>query len=139
MNPIEILKFMGEQGARYKPSQLGLILSYLDAMIQDKRIIIIYEENQPYAFMAFSICNDMVQYLKKDLWAYLPHDPHGRTIYIEKLVSKSWNRELRLKFEEEILKLYPQLEKGIWHRYAKWGDRQTYTVRRNKECMKSRS
>lgn len=130
MNSISILKFMGELGARFYINRLQEVISYLESMIRDKRIIVIYDEDRIYAFLAFSIGEDAIEYWKKDIWAYLPHNPRGRTIYVEKLVSRGWNRELRETFERKILELYPHLETGMWHRWATWGDRKVITKRR---------
>lgn len=131
MNAIDLLLFMGELGKRYSEKDLLEAHYYLYRMIDDGRTIVIMEDGKVHAFICFSICEDFEQFYKKDTWDYIPHYPSGSIIYIELMICRKWTKELRGKFEELIIQRYPQLHTGIWHKYAKWGDRKVLTPRRN--------
>ncbi len=130
MRVLDILLFMGELGARYREKDVPLIESYFSKMIADGRVIAIYSNGIPHAILAFSICNDMVKYYQKDTWDYAPHNPYGHVIYVEKLVSKKWDKDLRKQFQHNILLRYPNVDTAIWHRYGRHGDRQVMYKRR---------
>lgn len=112
-----------------------MVLDYFQKMIDDGRIIVIKKDSKIHAFIAFSVTDNPEEFHKKGEWNFKTHNPSGKIVYIEKLISKGWNRDLRFQFEEMILKEYPNLERGVWHRWARWGDRKTFTVRRIKNAV----
>ena len=132
MTTIEVLKTIGEMGGRYKISEFNSIGEYIFKMLTDKRIVDIEGFNGGRAIIFFSICDDYDPFYKKDTWTYRPHFPDGNIAYIEKLISTKWDREMRELFENEILKHYPNAEFGVWHRFAKWGDRKVMRRRMKK-------
>lgn len=131
-NAIGIMKFMGECGARFSYKGLDHIISYIENMIKDQRVTVISENHKPIAVLFFSMTDNPQYFLRKGTWDYLPHFPQGKIIYVEKLVSRGWNKLIRKQFESEVTKVHPQIEFAIWHRYAKWGDRQVTYKRRMK-------
>ncbi len=126
INAIDILTFMGENGIRYKESELPKAMEYINKMVENNRVII--GENM-IAF--FSICNDFHPYLVKKTWDYLEHNPGGYIAYLEKAICPHWTREMRKAIEEIIVERHPTAVVGKWHRYAKLGDREVTTFRRN--------
>ena len=138
MDAIELMVILGEMKVRYRESDIEPGIEYFNSMIKDSRVIIIRKDYLPYAVLTFSITDEPDKYLKKGPWEYLSHDVNGKTIYIEKLISKGWDKELRRDFESTLTFLYPQIEYGIWHRWAKWGDRQVITkVKRRVENVRN--
>ena len=131
MDAIELMHLLGRDfHCVFHKSELELAILYFINMIKDERVIIIYEDKKPHAILTYSLTDDTDIFLKKKTWDYLPQNLLSKTIYIEKLVSKGWNKELRTIFEQMILKRHPQLEHGVWHRYGLWGDRKVMTKRR---------
>lgn len=130
MNPITVLKIMGSMGCRYLESKIHLILDYTTKMCDNGRVIIISDSKGPYSVMFFSVTDDPDSFLKKESYEYKSHDPLGKILYIEKLISLGWNKSIRQEFETEILKKFPQITHGEWHRWAKWGDRRVIAKRR---------
>ena len=124
MNAIGLIKILGEMGCRFKTSQFNDIIDYFALMLDDERVILISKEGKLCAVLLFSITDDPELHLKKESWEYREHDPQAKTAYIEKLISKSWNKDMRREFESELIRKHPQIERGLWHRYASWGDRQ---------------
>lgn len=129
-NIIEIIDFMGNQGIRFSDKTLNKMIYYISKMIEDKRVIAIYDEGL-YAIMFFSIGDSYEPFWKKETWQFLEQNPKGNSLYIEKIVCKRWKKEIRLQMEDEILKLYPKLIQCHWHRFGKTGDRQVFTKRRS--------
>ena len=117
------LKFRGE-------GELDSAILYFINMIHDGRVLEILEDGEPYAICAYSMTNDPDTFLKKGTWDYLPHDSNGSVVYIEKLASKGWDRRLRNIIEHIILTKHQQMEYGVWHKWAKWGDRKVISKRR---------
>ena len=114
---------MGECGARYTLDSLPSIVSYIERMLRDGRIACIENSNKVEGYLIYSICNNIDPYYKKKTWVYVPQEPNGKTLYVEKLVCKQWTKELRSKFEEIITEQHPNLYQAVWHRYGKVGDR----------------
>lgn len=130
MNVIDLMKSMGEMGTMYRAQDFNEILDYCALMLYDERVIMINDDSKPVAFVFYSLTDDPERFLKKGEYEYLPHDIKSKTIYVEKLVSFNWNRDLRALFERIVTTKYPQLENGVWHRRGKHGDRQVLTKRR---------
>ena len=130
MNPIYILKVMGEMGMRYRESKIYEILDYTMRMLDNGRVIIVYNNDIPYAVMFFSVTNNTEEFLKKDDWTYKSHDPEGNAIVVEKLIARGWNRQIRLEFESEIIKKFPNIQYGVWNKWVKQGDHTVKSRRR---------
>lgn len=117
-------------GLMYKESEIDDAILYCANMLKDERIITINKDGEIYAVMFFSITDSADEFLIKKTWEYRPHHPEGRVIYVEKIVSKGWDKELRSILERVARTKHPQIEYGIWHKWAKWGDRMVITKRR---------
>lgn len=130
MRTLELLKLMGDMGVIYSEDRLPEIVDYCAYMLRDSRIMMINEEGKPCAFIFFSITDDPEKFLKKAEYEYRPHDHWGKMVYVEKLVSFIWNRDLRVIFERMIIEKYPQIECGVWHRARKHGDSKVISKRR---------
>ena len=135
MTVIDLMKSMGEMGTMFREKDINDIIDYCALMLHDERVIQIDCEGKPCAFIFYSITDEPEKFLKKGTYEYFPHEPKSKTVYVEKLVSLSWNRDLRVIFERIIRDKYPQLEFGVWHRRGNWGDRKVVTQRRLK-CTK---
>ena len=127
MTYLDVLEIMHKVGYHIKRSVIHDVVDYVDNMLRDSRILVINRDGEPYALVLFSISNSYEPYFLKNDFDFLPHNPNGRIIYLEKLISKGWDKELRQQFEETILQIYPQLETAVWHRR---GDRKIVAKRR---------
>ena len=134
---LDILLFMGEEGIRYKTSEIEDVLDYVERMLSDERILVIYDDNKMNTVLFFSVCNDYMNYLRKPTWIYKEHNPYGKMVYIEKIVSKTYNKEIRLKIQHLIMSLYPTVRFGKWHVFGKIGDRETTTTPKEISCHNS--
>jgi len=112
------IAFLGECGLRYTKDHFITIYSYLDQMIKDGRIFMIYKDGIPVSFIAVSICRepDCQIYYFKDTWQYVSHDLNGDIAYIEKFVSLKYDRKLRLEIEKKIKELFKNVILGLWFR-----------------------
>lgn len=68
------------------------------------------------AFISISVCNNYEPYYTKPTWTYLSHKPVGNIVYIEKIVSREWNRKLRNLIEDKITQTYPTVQYAMWAR-----------------------
>ena len=130
MNAYDVVKAYGELGCMFREKIIEDVIDYFALMLYDERIILITKDSQPHAVICFSMTNDPDLYLKKKTWDYLPHEPTGKIIYVEKIICKKWDKELRSQFEHEISKRYPKMQYGMWHREGLWGDRKVISKRR---------
>ena len=130
MNAIELAKVLGEIGMKFYESQLQEMVRYFSLMLDNHRVIVINKDGSPYSVFFFSITDDPDHFLLKDTWDYRTHNQYGKIVYVEKLVSKGWDREIRVLFEGLIVDQYPQIEYGVWHRWGKTGDRKVTVKRR---------
>lgn len=133
MTAIDVATILGrDMGVKFRESMIDDILNYIDLMLKDHRIIIIKEGETAHALVFFSVTDDPDKYLKKKTWDFVGHEPDGKTVVIEQMISRGWNKELRKIMEEMFLRRYPHLTSAVWYRYAKWGDRLVRTYRRLK-------
>ena len=127
MTYLDVLEIMYQLGFKVVRSVIINVIDYIDNMLRDNRILVINRNGEPYALIFFSISNSYEPYFFKSDFDFLPHNPNGRIIYLEKLISKGWDKKLRQQFEQTILQIYPQLETAVWHRR---GDRKIVAKRR---------
>lgn len=132
MNIVEILEFIGSQGGMYRRKQIPEIVEYFKSMIEDGRVVAIYDNDKVVGIVAFSICDHYLRFYTKKCFDYLPHNPDGKTAYIEMAVASKWNKQIRKIFEYEISKKFPNFEYGIWYRSTKYDDRRV--IARRKLC-----
>ena len=129
--PVDIAVFMGTQGLRYTTWRVNEALDYIQHMINDNRVILIEDVMGIHTVIMFSVCHNFTPFYMKKTWEYMSHKPDGKILYVEKAVSRGWNKELREKMRELFLNKYPQLQTAKWHRWDHWGDRPV-TVKRSK-------
>lgn len=129
--------FMGERGIRYPVNDTLKIEDYISKMLGDGRILVI-EDDGLHTVLFFSVCYKFGEFFLKDTWDYMEHCPEGDMIYIEKIVSKNFNKEIRKLIEAKLTELYPKFKIGIWHRWGKVGDRQVIARRSyaKNQCVK---
>lgn len=130
MNAIDLMKIMGKMGTMFSAKSIEEIIDYCALMLNDDRVIMISEDSNPISFIFYSITDEPEKYLEKEKYQYLTHDKSGKFVYVEKLISFHWNKYLRIIFERLITSKYPQIESGVWHRQARWGDRRVISKRR---------
>lgn len=120
---------MGDRGLRYPKTKIGEAIRYTDLMAKDGRVLSISDELGIHSVFYFSICEDHEPFLKKLTWEYLPHNPSGHIVYLEKAVSRGYSKEMRKNVETFITTKYPNVTLGKWHRWGKTGDRGVLTRR----------
>jgi len=98
-------------------------VDYFEKMLKDERVLIIDNDGKIVGIATYSVCNDFNPFYKKTDWDYLPHDPKGKFLYIEKIYSIDYNKRIRQLIELLTRDKYPQLRETMWHKYASWGDR----------------
>src|SRR3990167_11290062 len=130
MNPISVLTIMGEMGLRYRASEINETIDYATKMLDNGRVIVIWDDDIISAVLFFSITNEPKLFLEKQTWEFKSHDPEGKIVYLEKLVSRGWNKKIRLQLESEIIRKYPNIDHAEWHRWGKTGDRPVISKRR---------
>ena len=131
MNAMQLMKFAGELGAYYPESKLAQIYDYFYRMLHDGRVIIIEDDNLPFAICFFSITGDSEPFWMKPTWTYLEHDSRSSHVYIEKLICRKWTRQMRHLIEQAFLDKHPHLLTATWHRETKQDDRTVKTRRLN--------
>lgn len=92
---------------------------YLKEMLKLNRVMIIQDGESVEAVIMFYLTNDYEILYKKSTWEIAKDDPNGTQIYIDKMVCKSWNKDLRKSVQEAIEKKFPHVEMGVYHRAPK--------------------
>lgn len=130
MKELEVFEFMKLRGMKLDPIQTEEAIRYVSLMLLDQRIIVILRYSDLHTVAFFSICNNPTPYQAKQTWGFLQHDPEGKVVFIEKMVTKGWNKEVRHGLEKVLINRFPQLEEGIWCRDSEQGDRKVTYRRR---------
>lgn len=110
---------------------------YWRHMTEDERVIIIEENGDWKAILAFSICDHYASYENKELWEYKNHKADGSICYVEKLLAKEWNKSIRKKLEEVILSNFPNVKFGIWQRPSAGKDRKVIFKVKNEANLRN--
>jgi len=90
-------------------------LNYRKMMADDNRIVCV-DDGIDWCVLVFSITDDYLQFINKDLWRYKFHDPEGKYLVIEKMVCSRWTKSLRKSVEEALQNNFPHFEYAIWVR-----------------------
>ena len=85
-------------------------------MAHEGRAIILRDDDFNILVIFFSITDDYLPYAKKHTWEYMAHNPKGKICFIEKMIAKKWNKEIRKRVEEFIVRNYPSVEDAVWYR-----------------------
>lgn len=112
MNVIEILKFAGDVGVRFRHKDAESIIDYFFKMVDDNRCVLITENLLPIAVITFSVCNEYDEFYRNSSWDYQQHNPFGKKVYVEFLACKKWTKDIRKKFEAQLVEKYPYIQEG---------------------------
>ena len=132
MHSIEIMLFMGECGARFRSRHLHVISDYIDKMLEDDRVIIISGNTGVTAVAFYSMCTleECAHLHDEGTWFYKPQNIAGNTFYVDKIISKCWDRNLRMAIDTFAGTRFPKIEYGAWHRDRKGEDQLIISKRR---------
>ena len=120
----EILILLFKAGLKCDHRQLRKIYDYTLAMIRDSRAVMFYKDKKLIGIAYFSVCNSIDSYQDKPLWQYIPHNPAGEIVFIEKVVALKWNKHLRDLLEAEIAENYKNAKIAVAYRPSPAEDRQ---------------
>lgn len=132
MTPIEILKFFGECGLMFKRSEIESAIRFLDYKIKNNRILKVYDDNKLLGVLVYSLTDIEVKHLVKSSWEIVEEAEDGKIIYIDYLMAKKFDIDLRNEIRNYFKTNHPQYEYGIWKRYKHPVDR---IVREYKERL----
>jgi len=79
---------MGRNGARYPADYIDSVIHYVEKMIADERVIVLSDDQKTNSVVFCSVCHDYRPFYIKWDWEYIPHQPDGKIVYTEKLLSE---------------------------------------------------
>ena len=103
MNAFMLARILGQLGVMYHRDNFPRVIDYFSLMLEDKRVIVIEDDDKPCAVLFISMTDDAAPYLVKKPWAYIKQDVDGSICYVEKMISNGWNKEMRKKIESAII------------------------------------
>ena len=109
--------------------------TYLAKMRERGRAIVISGMDGPLAICTFFLLEhpmQMRQFYNKDIWEVVPDYPDGSILYIDKLLSTTWDLTIRKMVQTELLLKFPAVRAAVWFRPTKTRDR-VYTYFRKGE------
>src|SRR3990167_10832588 len=89
---------------------------YLKEMLKRNRVMVVTEGEEIQAVIMFYLTNDYTKIYKKRTWDVVNDESDGTQIYIDKMVCKKFNKELRIRLAEAIENKFPNVVEGFYHR-----------------------
>ena len=102
---------------------------YVAKMLRDGRIATIFEDGKFSSLVFFSLCDNENEHLWNLEYEYKPHNPNGRVLVLDGLVSPNFNFRVVKKMKEVFYGRFPQIEKTVWRR-QNYLDAKVYTLTR---------
>lgn len=102
------------------------VRDYFTTMEERGRLARVLEEGNPIAVCTFFLCNrqeEIYQFYQRAMWSTPEDSDLGEICYIDKLISVTWNKEIRNFLEKEIVSQHPQLKYSAWFRPTDGDDR----------------
>lgn len=112
-------KLFYEWGWAIKHEHYTAFCDYIQFMLHKNRVILIEKDGKPEGAIFFYLTNDYTKLYKKPTWATVHDEENGHQIYIDKMVCRSYTRELREAIKTAIEDRFPNVEIGIYHRAPK--------------------
>ena len=100
------------------------MVAYLREMGSLGRLIVVNNGNREIGWVTFFLLESVDQAdaaHERPMWSTFIDCPQGRVIYIDKMVCGAWDKELRILFQREVLKQFPELETAVWFRASQTG------------------
>ena len=135
MSVMQIIKFIRRMNPNIHYSMVHKMNLYFWRMMTNKRILMVWENRHPIAMICFSITNDTTKFQNKDIWKYLEHKPDGLICYVEKLIAKKWNKDIRNQLVSMGLSEFPQIKYVVFDRPAKEGNREVSIKLKEKQYV----
>ena len=105
-----------EWGWEIKHEHYTAFSDYLKEMLKRNRVMVVTEGEEIQAVIMFYLTNDYTKIYKKRTWDVVNDESDGTQIYIDKMVCKKFNKELRIRLAEAIENKFPNVVEGFYHR-----------------------
>ena|SRR3990167_2085808 len=89
---------------------------YLKEMLKRNRVMVVMNGEEIEAVITYYLTDDYEKLFKKSTWEVVNDDPDGSQIYIDKMVCKKFNKELRVRLAQAIEEKFPNVVEGFYHR-----------------------
>ena len=119
MTSYDIINLMKAWGHNLKTEHIAGFLYYFRQMVHKNRVATVSDEHGVQAVIFFYLTNDYRLLYKKDIWALALDKPSGCQVYVDKLVCREWNLEIRRKFQDFIESTFPNVTEAYYHRAPK--------------------
>ncbi len=114
MNSMDLVAEIASWGYPLKPQ----FHDYLAIMLHRERVIMVESERGIEAVIFYFLTDDIKPFENKPTWA-TPMDSNGSTMFIDKMLCRSWTKLVREAIREQVESRYPQVEQAIWLRRPK--------------------
>lgn len=105
-------------------------------MTKDGRYVTIIENGKVSLMMFFSVCDDPEPYLNNIDHEYIPHDPSGKILVIEDMVTTKFKFKYVSAIQDSFCNKFPHLEKAMWRR-RRYPNDKIYTLWKRGSYAKS--
>lgn len=136
MKSIDVLKFFGSCGMRFDKREIVHALSYFEKMMNDNKVVALYNDGKLFGILIYSVTNDEEKFLNKNVWDYLESDPNGKVIVIHYLACLTFDYDLRNEIRTYLKVKHPQFEYALWWRQGKENERLVKVFKEKNLCIR---
>lgn len=113
----QIARLFYEWGWEIKHEHYVAFSDYMKEMVKRKRVMMIYENDEPIAVILYFLTDDYKKLIEhKRTWDIVEDNPDGHQIYIDKMICKSFSRQLVREIKLVVEKEFPNVIMGVYHR-----------------------
>lgn len=112
----EFMNIMEKWGYAINPKQHAGFHAYAQGMFNRRRAMLVRKGKSPEAIIFYFLTNNYEQLYKKGMWDLVPDNFLGRQIYIDKMLCRRWNKEIRNTVKKAIEAKFPWVLEAVYHR-----------------------
>lgn len=112
----ELAWIMEQWGYKIKAEEFESFRAYTQGMFNRRRALIIKSGKSLEAIIFYFLTNDFEMIYKKGTWDIPEDNPAGSQIYLDKMICRRWNKQIRNVVKEAIETKFPCVLEGVYHR-----------------------
>jgi hypothetical protein len=106
-------------GKEVKTDHIINFKNYLSEMLRRNRIIVIEDESGIACILAYFLTDDIEKFANRPMWSCPEDSDTGETFFVDKMVARKWNREIRNMVQDQVEKRFPFVSQAYWLREPK--------------------
>ena len=112
----ELSAIMEKWGYQIKSEEFDGFRNYAQTMFNRRRSILIKNGKSPEAILFYFFTHDYETFYKKATWDLPEDNPTGTQLYIDKMICRHWNKDIRNAVKAALEAKFPWILEAVYHR-----------------------